>query len=485
MQRAVIEVGTILGGKLRVIRQIGYGGMGAVYEVEHTLTKHRRALKLLHKEMSDIPAIVTRFLREASAAGHIGNPHVVETFDAGQLDTGEPYIVMELLEGKTLGELLEQTRVLGLLETCEILIQACDGVSAAHASGIVHRDLKPENLFLLKGPRPFIKILDFGISKFDPALTGAQGITMDGSTLGTPFYMPPEQVRGDKSIDAQADIYSLGVILYECLAGARPFEADTLPHLAVLIAEGRYIPPRVKRPELPADVDAVVARAMASDRTQRYRSVDEFRAALAALRSAGAHTGPASMNFGATLVAGSPGSSPPPAGSLSTPPTAAVPWPASPAGASPTPAADAGPVAVADPKAPAYTASQFSRTTGGDGSSPRSRVALLAALALAVGAAVGALLLLRKPAEPPPETSLPASSELSAAAPPTAPLPRAMVLPRSVEPAAPSAAASSAVPLVTPAPAASNSAVAPRKQEPSQRGSSRAKAHGVSEENPF
>jgi serine/threonine protein kinase len=477
MLRAAIEVGTILGGKFRVIRQIGLGGMGAVYEVEHTLTKHRRALKLLHSEMAVIPAIVTRFLREASAAGHIGNPHVVETFDAGQLDGGEPYIVMELLEGKTLAQLLEQSRVLGLLETCEILLQACDGVSAAHASGIVHRDLKPENLFLLKGPRPFVKILDFGISKFDPALTGAQGITLDGSTLGTPFYMPPEQVRGDKSIDAQADIYSLGVILYECLAGARPFEADTLPHLAVLIAEGKYIPPRVKRPELPPDLDAVVARAMACDRSQRYRSVDELRAALASLRLSG--VGPNSgISFGETLAAGSPGSNPP----LGvTPSQAPLPQPA---WSAPAPGS-----AAAELKVPAQTAAPLSRTTAdGDGKSPRPRLGLLALLGvvlLLVG--LGVLLLRKSESEAPSAvTSAAESSRTTAAAPPPAPVPAPVVAPSATiepEPSSPPALDSAATRRATGTP----SAEPPRRQERAPRGgsASRAKEHGLSEENPF
>jgi serine/threonine-protein kinase len=475
MLRAAIEVGTILGGKFRVIRQIGIGGMGAVYEVEHTLTRHRRALKLLHSEMAEIPAIVTRFLREASAAGHIGNPHVVETFDAGQLDGGEPYIVMELLEGKTLAQLLEQSKVLGLLETCEILLQACDGVSAAHQSGIVHRDLKPENLFLLKGARPFVKILDFGISKFDPALTGAQGITLDGSTLGTPFYMPPEQVRGDKSIDAQADIYSLGVILYECLAGARPFEADTLPHLAVLIAEGKYIPPRVKRPELPADLDTVVARAMASDRSQRYRSVNELRAALAGLRLSG--VGPNSgISFGETLPAGSPGSNPPLGVTPSHPPLA------EPAAAAPAPGS-----VLAEVKAPAHTAAPLSRTTAGsDSKSTRSPLALLALLGLVLLLLGVGVVLLRKSEAPAAVTSAAESSRTTAAAPPVAPVPAPVVAPSAtIEPEPPNPPALESAGVRRPGDAPS--AETPRRQERAPRGgsASRAREHGLSEENPF
>ena len=285
MQGATKETGSILDGKFRVIRPLGAGGMGAVYEVEHTLTKHRRALKLLNEQMAKLPSIVERFLREASAAGHIKNPHVIETFDAGTLASGEPYIVMELLSGQTLAALIERRGALGVAETCDLLIQACDGIGAAHAAGIVHRDLKPENLFLLGTSPAFVKILDFGISKFDPALTGAHSMTSEGSAMGTPYYMPPEQARGDKSLGTQADVYALGVVLYECLCGVKPFDAETLAHLAVLIAEGNYQPASQRRPGLPAECDAVIARAMAADRTARYASVVELADALRGLRA--------------------------------------------------------------------------------------------------------------------------------------------------------------------------------------------------------
>ncbi|HEY8945840.1 MAG TPA: serine/threonine-protein kinase, partial [Polyangiaceae bacterium] len=285
--------GTVLAGKLRVVQRLGFGGMGAVYEVEHELTRHRRALKLLHAEMRAVPGVVERFLREASAAGRIGNPHIVETFDAGYLESGEPYIVMELLEGETLASLLETQGVLSIERSCAILEQVADGVAAAHAAGIVHRDLKPENIFLTGSERAFVKLLDFGVSKFDSAATGVQNLTMEGSPIGTPYYMSPEQVRGEKSVDARADIYALGVVLYECLTGKKPFVAETLPHLAVLIHEGRFQPPTELRPGLPASIDAVVARAMASDPGQRYANVREFAAQLGNLRVA---LGPLALN---------------------------------------------------------------------------------------------------------------------------------------------------------------------------------------------
>ena len=274
--------GTIIAGKLRVVRQLGAGGMGAVYEVEHEFTKHRRALKMLHAEMLEHPMVVARFIREASAAGHIGNPHIVETFDAGKLEGGEPYIVMEMLQGETLSDRLEKVRRLALPELVDLIRQACDGVQAAHDAGIVHRDLKPENIFLIeRDGRTFVKLLDFGVSKFDPTLTGgAEGTTKEGSALGTPYYMSPEQVDGDKDLDARTDVYALGVILYECAGGERPFMADALPKLAVLIHEGKPAPLSERRPELPIGFVEVVHKAMARDRNLRFPTPRELGAAL-------------------------------------------------------------------------------------------------------------------------------------------------------------------------------------------------------------
>jgi serine/threonine-protein kinase len=280
----VLAPGTLIAGKLRIVRLLGAGGMGAVYEVEHEITKHRRALKLLHPQYAAYPHVIERFLREASAAGRIGNPHIIETFDAGQLESGEPYLVMELLQGQTLADLMEKKGELSITEASELLRQACTGVQAAHDAGIVHRDLKPDNLFITtKDGRPFLKILDFGVSKFDPGLTGgALGVTQEGATLGTPFYMPPEQIRGDKHIDSRADIYALGVILYECVSGIRPFNADTLAHLAVLIHEGNPTSIADLRPDIPSRFAEVVHKAMARNKEERPASARELAESLAA-----------------------------------------------------------------------------------------------------------------------------------------------------------------------------------------------------------
>jgi serine/threonine-protein kinase len=278
-----IDPGTLVAGKLRIVRLLGTGGMGAVYEVEHELTKHRRALKLLHARYKIYPELISRFLREASAAGRIGNPHIAETFDAGELEAGDPYLVMELLKGETLSDLVRRKGKLSVAEAAELVRQACTGVQAAHDAGIVHRDLKPENLFVVeRDHRPFVKILDFGISKFDPHLTGGEmATTREGASLGTPLYMPPEQVRGDKRIDARADIYALGIILYECVTGQRPYEAETLAHLAVLIHEGKAVPLSQLRPDAPPAFTELVHRAMANKPEMRFTTARELGDVLA------------------------------------------------------------------------------------------------------------------------------------------------------------------------------------------------------------
>jgi serine/threonine-protein kinase len=268
--------GTLVAGKLRVIRALGVGGMGTVYEVEHELTRHRRALKLLHAQFSKSSHVVARFLREASAAGRIGSPHIVETFDAGLLDSGEPYLVMEMLDGRSLGDLLEELERIPERDAIEWLAQACDGVQAAHAAGIIHRDIKPDNLFIERSGR--VKLLDFGISKFDEVLTGERQLTGD-LTLGTPFYMAPEQTSHTSSVDARADVYALGVVLYEAVTGRTPFEAETYPQLIVRIHQGEYEPASsvVASSTL---LDEVIAKAMAREPSERFQSAAELGAAL-------------------------------------------------------------------------------------------------------------------------------------------------------------------------------------------------------------
>lgn len=272
--------GTVLAGRFRVVRRLGFGGMGSVYEVEHEITKHRRALKLMHPAFAARAEHVARFLREASAAGRIGNPHIAETFDAGKLESGEPYIVMELLDGQPLSDLIEARGQLGFAEAISLTLQAAEGIEAAHAAGIVHRDLKPENVFVCAGPVPFVKILDFGISKFDPEKTGDSRLTVDGATMGTPTHMSPEQIRGQADIDGRTDVYALGLVLYESVTGRKVYFAETLTQLAVMIHEGRYAPVAHFRADAPAGFEEVIARALDANRDTRYQTVRAFAEAL-------------------------------------------------------------------------------------------------------------------------------------------------------------------------------------------------------------
>jgi serine/threonine-protein kinase len=274
--------GELLNGKLRVIRKLGAGGMGAVYEVEHTLTKHRRALKVLHGDIASDFHVVERFLREAAVAGTLGSPCVVDTYDAGQLEDGSPYVLMELLNGESLGSLLSRHRRLSVGDVAAIGVEMCRGLTALHAAGIVHRDIKPENVFLARdrdGVR--VKLLDFGISKFGDTLSSG---TKSGAIVGTPYYISPEQMQDSKRVDARTDLYSTGVTLYELVSGARPFEADTFPMLVIKVIRGECTPLGERVP-VDSAFSAIVARAMALDPAARFASAAELGEALAPLAS--------------------------------------------------------------------------------------------------------------------------------------------------------------------------------------------------------
>ncbi|MEM9075013.1 MAG: serine/threonine-protein kinase [Myxococcota bacterium] len=271
---------TLLGGKLEVLRILGAGGMGTVYEVRHRLTKHRRALKVMHPFEADA-TMVKRFLQEASVAGTLDSEYIVETFDAGQLEDGSFYVLMEMLEGDPLRTFLWRRGTLDVGTAFAAARELCRGLQVAHAQGIIHRDLKPDNVFLAtSGEDVKVKLLDFGISKFQDgeSLTGA---TESGAILGTPLYMSPEQLKSSKNVDPRTDIYAVGVMLYEMLVGERPFEADSLPSLLVKIYTGEFIPLAERDPSLPAEVVAVVERAMHLDADRRFASAAELGEALA------------------------------------------------------------------------------------------------------------------------------------------------------------------------------------------------------------
>jgi serine/threonine protein kinase len=276
-------VGQVLAESYEVTRMVGEGGMGRVYEARHTrLTGKRFAVKLLHPDLARQPEVVTRFQREAEAASGISHPNVLGVHDVNVTLDGQPYIVSELLEGEELGDYLERVGKLPVAEAVRIVRQICRALGAAHATGVVHRDVKPENVFLTgdtaKPESSTVKVIDFGISKV--AQSGGESLTKTGVVMGTPDYMAPEQARGDR-VDARADIYAVGAILYRALTGKKPFEGlDPMATLtAVLVQEpGR---PTVVNPDVPLHLELVIQHAMAKDPKDRYQSMAELERELA------------------------------------------------------------------------------------------------------------------------------------------------------------------------------------------------------------
>jgi serine/threonine-protein kinase len=253
--------------------------MGAVYEVVHELTGRHHALKLLYESLVYDEVVVARFTQEARSATAIRSPHVVEVTDMGT-EGGAPFLVMELLEGEDLGARIARRGSITPLQAVDFIGQACHALACAHALGIIHRDLKPENLFILDGD--FVKVLDFGIAKLRRAHDAVgDGLTRDGNLLGTPEYMSPEQITVKSHLDHRADVYSLGVILYEMLAGRLPFEAEQLTELAVLIVTSDPPPLSGYAVALPEGLADVVHAAMAHSASDRPSDCRELARRLA------------------------------------------------------------------------------------------------------------------------------------------------------------------------------------------------------------
>ena len=283
-------VGRALGDRYHVTRLIGHGGVGAVYEA-HDGTGAPFAVKILDREWAREEVVVARFAREARAASAVESRRIVRVLDGGTED-GCPYLVMELLPGEDLGARLERLRRLPLDEALQIVEEVLEGLVAAHAAGIVHRDLKPDNVLLSDraDATSAVTIVDFGMSKIDRRQGGTVPLPLTGKgvVLGTPLYMSPEQARASTDVDGRSDVYSAGAILFECLAGRPPHTGET--HEQVLLHICLEDAPDVRRwaPEVPDTLAALVARALARERDDRFATADEMLAAVRAIGRVGA-----------------------------------------------------------------------------------------------------------------------------------------------------------------------------------------------------
>jgi serine/threonine-protein kinase len=251
--------------------------MGVVVEAQHIGLGQHFALKIMRPEFAASPAAVLRFEREARAAGQLRSPHTVRIFDVDKGDDGLPYMVMELLEGHDLAIEVRERPDLPTEELVDWIIQVCAAIGEAHELGVVHRDIKPSNIFICAdGATRIAKVLDFGISK----LTTIQSVTAENTSLGTPHYMSPEQLRSAKGVDLRSDLWSLGVVLYRILAGRFPFDGETPSALTIAIATALPVDFAILRPDLPAELSAAIMKALAKDVAERFSSAAEFAAAL-------------------------------------------------------------------------------------------------------------------------------------------------------------------------------------------------------------
>jgi serine/threonine protein kinase len=280
---APVREGDILAAKYRVDKILGAGGMGVVVAATHLQLGQRVALKFLVSNGFDEQAGV-RFLREARAVVRLRSEHVVRVLDTGTLDNDLPYIVMELLEGRDLQQELSARGPVSIIEAVDWVLQACEGIAEAHSVGIVHRDLKPANLFLTRRAdhSVLIKVLDFGIAKMlDVERAPDYALTKTAALMGSPHYMSPEQIRNAKSVDRRADIWALGIVLYELLTGTAPFSATNAPALLAQIVADPPRPVRSLRPDSPRGLEAVIARCLEKEPGRRFAGISELARELA------------------------------------------------------------------------------------------------------------------------------------------------------------------------------------------------------------
>lgn len=305
-----MQEGLVLNGRFRLVAELGRGGMGSVWRAEDMTLEAQAAVKLIDPSLLQTPEALARFKREAKAAAAIRSTHVVQILDYGvqQTEDGEPlpYIAMELLKGESLAKRLEHVQRLTPEDTVQILTHVARALSLAHAAGIVHRDLKPDNVFLVREMDEDVgKVLDFGVARQLGALNQTGGLqTQSGAVLGTPYYMSPEQTVG-QAVDARSDIWSFGVIAFECLTGVRPFDQETLGGLfhAICVAA---IPVPSTKATVPDGFDQWFARATARDLNERFQTVEE---AISQLRKCCSRATGRSLSTGSLMRSGTSGPS--------------------------------------------------------------------------------------------------------------------------------------------------------------------------------
>ncbi len=280
MQDSDPLVGTLFADRFQIDACLGRGGMGAVYRARHTILGRHVAVKVILKGLITDNTIEARFRREARAASRVISPQVAAVFDFGHTDDGYPYLVMEYVEGETLAALQQREGLLPLPRALGILTQVCEGLAAAHAAGVVHRDLKPQNIVLAaRGERDLVKVLDFGLAKLLDAAT-VSPLSVEGATFGTPEYISPEQCAGGE-VDHRADLYSFGVLAFELLCGARPFQGAIVKLMTAHLHQEPPRPSSIVPGRLPAPLEELVLRCLAKSPAARPRGAAELGAELA------------------------------------------------------------------------------------------------------------------------------------------------------------------------------------------------------------
>jgi eukaryotic-like serine/threonine-protein kinase len=282
-----LPVGFVIVDRFEIVREIGIGGMGAVFEARDRHLCRSVALKFLDPELVSDEEHVVRFQREAMAAGKIGHPNICDVLDRGVTDDGVPFIVMELLQGATLYDLIRAEGKLPPKRVVPIILEVLSALGAAHRAEIVHRDLKPENIFLVRrgdaaeGCPEQVKLLDFGVSRFlDDA--NVLRLTKSGRVLGTPIYVSPEQALAIRDVDHRADLWGVGVLLYEALTGRVPFHAKNTAQMLIKIIQTQVTSPRDLEPSIPAPIERVILKALTKKRADRYQDAESFAGALTA-----------------------------------------------------------------------------------------------------------------------------------------------------------------------------------------------------------